>query len=201
MPRQQAEVARKSWSVRDVPRFSCSQCGMEWFFYRAVSPCCKQPTAAIYCVRCTLPSPPRTERCVHCGWPLVAFYGKDIQWALDRFANRLRQLEEQRAPDLVAFFPYCQWITVGDGVPGINGVRAEHAALHGVVFRWDDPLWEVFFPPTDKWCRCLVVGLTPGQVRKPRKEVMRFVRGEDDIPLVEPCDKPIERARRRRTST
>jgi len=201
VPREQAEVVRKSWSVRDVPRFSCSECEMEWFFYRSVSPCCKRPVSAIYCVRCTLPSPPRAERCLHCGWPLVEFYGKDKEAVGARVARRHQQLAGMRDREIIDFFPYFEWITIGDGVPGINGVRAEHAALHGVVFRWDDPLWEVFFPPTDEWCRCSVVGLTPGQVRKPRKEVMRFVRGEDDIPLVEPCDKPIERARRRRTST
>jgi len=113
-------------------------------------------------------------------------------------ARRIEALAATREPHIIEAFPYFEWLTVGNGVPGINGVRAEHAALHGLVFRWDDPLWELFYPPIDEWCRCNVVPMTPGQVRKVRgREVMRFVRGADNIPLVELCDEPMKDAPRR----
>lgn len=62
-------------------------------------------------------------------------------------------------------FPYWQYLTVGNGVAGVNGVRAEHAALHGLIFRSDDPFWDSHYPPWGFNCRCTVVALTPGQVK------------------------------------
>ena len=43
---------------------------------------------------------------------------------------------------------------------------AEHAALHGLVFKWDDPFWDSHTPPWDYGCRCYVVPLTEAQVRR-----------------------------------
>lgn len=62
-------------------------------------------------------------------------------------------------------FPYWQYLTVGNGTPGFRGVRDTHAALHGLVFRADDPFWDKHYPPWDYNCRCTVVALTPGQVK------------------------------------
>jgi SPP1 gp7 family putative phage head morphogenesis protein len=62
-------------------------------------------------------------------------------------------------------FPYWQYLTVGNGTPGVNGVRDEHARLHGLIFRSDDPFWDAHYPPWGFNCRCTVAALTPGQVR------------------------------------
>lgn len=69
-------------------------------------------------------------------------------------------------PEITAAFPWRQYLTVGNGTAGINGVRPEHAALHGLVFRWDDPFWDSHTPPWDYNCRCTFVALTDGQVRR-----------------------------------
>ncbi len=68
-------------------------------------------------------------------------------------------------PEITEAFPFRQYLTVGDGTPGVNGVRPEHAALHGKVFAWDDPFWDAHTPPWDWGCRCTFVALTAGQVR------------------------------------
>jgi len=77
-------------------------------------------------------------------------------------------------------FPYKQYLTVGNGTPGINGVRATHAALHGLVFRADDPFWRLHDPPWEWGCRCFTVVLTPGQVDARGVEVrdLNYVRTE-----------------------
>lgn len=62
-------------------------------------------------------------------------------------------------------FPYWQYLTVGNGTAGVNGVRAEHAALHGLIFRADDPFWDAHYPPWGFNCRCTVRALTPGEVQ------------------------------------
>lgn len=69
-------------------------------------------------------------------------------------------------PEIAAAFPYRQYLTVGNGVPGVRGVRPTHAALHGLVFRWDEPFWDSHTPPWDFNCRCTIRPLTAGQVRR-----------------------------------
>lgn len=67
-------------------------------------------------------------------------------------------------PEISEAFPFRQYLTVGNGVAGVNNVRAEHAALHGKVFAWDDPFWDEHTPPWGFNCRCTFVALTAGQV-------------------------------------
>lgn len=87
-----------------------------------------------------------------------------------------RELFEQETET----FPFWQYLTVGNGVPGVNGVRETHAALHGLIFRADDPFWDSHYPPWDFNCRCYVVALTPGQARGTGQELrsLGYVRRE-----------------------
>jgi len=73
-------------------------------------------------------------------------------------------------PSVSEAFPYRQYLTVGNGVAGINGVRPTHAALHGKIFAWDDPFWDWVHYPVGRGevaygCRCTFIALTPGQVK------------------------------------
>lgn len=59
-------------------------------------------------------------------------------------AGRLsQQLQVKRA------LPYWEYVTVRD-----SRVRDEHAALHGFLARWDDPVWKRIYPPNGYNCRC-----------------------------------------------
>ena len=64
-------------------------------------------------------------------------------------AGRYRELLDQ-----VDTRPYWQYLAVMDA-----RTRPEHAALNGKVFRWDDPIWKVIFPPNGYNCRCSVRAL------------------------------------------
>lgn len=57
--------------------------------------------------------------------------------------------------------PYWQYIAILDG-----RTRKSHAAMHGRVFRWDDPIWDKLYPPNDWGCRCRVRALTEAQVKQ-----------------------------------
>ncbi|RUA57242.1 phage minor head protein [Pseudomonas aeruginosa] len=57
--------------------------------------------------------------------------------------------------------PYWMYVAVMDGV-----TRPSHAALHGKVFRWDDPIWQHITPPNGYNCRCRIVALTEAAVRR-----------------------------------
>lgn len=60
----------------------------------------------------------------------------------------------------VADRPYWRYIAIMD-----SRTRPEHAALNGKVFRWDDPIWEIIWPPNGWGCRCRVVALTEAEFR------------------------------------
>jgi len=55
--------------------------------------------------------------------------------------------------------PYWMYIAVLD-----SKTRPEHRALHGRVFRWDDPIWKSIHPPNGWGCRCRIRALTAKQV-------------------------------------
>ncbi|CDL79734.1 phage head morphogenesis protein [Xenorhabdus cabanillasii] len=57
--------------------------------------------------------------------------------------------------------PYWQYIAIMD-----NRTRQSHAAMHGRVFRYDDPIWDKLYPPNDWGCRCRVRALTAAQVKR-----------------------------------
>lgn len=57
--------------------------------------------------------------------------------------------------------PYWMYIAVMDGV-----TRPSHAALHGKVFRWDDPIWQHITPPNGYNCRCRIVALSEAEVQR-----------------------------------
>lgn len=59
------------------------------------------------------------------------------------------------------FAPYFQYMCILD-----NRTRPEHKAMHGKVFRYDDPIWQTMYPPNGWNCRCFVNSLTPEDIKK-----------------------------------
>jgi|GEM_PF-6036573 len=57
--------------------------------------------------------------------------------------------------------PYWRYVAVMDG-----RTRPAHRALHGKVWRWDDPIWQVIFPPNGWGCRCRVQALSEEEFKR-----------------------------------
>ncbi|MGU3349954.1 phage head morphogenesis protein [Pseudomonas monsensis] len=57
--------------------------------------------------------------------------------------------------------PYWMYVAILDGK-----TRPSHRALHGQVFRHDDPIWSTIFPPNGFNCRCRVVALSEAAVKR-----------------------------------
>ena len=67
-----------------------------------------------------------------------------------RYAEQIANSDEQ---------PYWQYVAVQD-----SRTRPSHMALHGKVYRFDDPSWDTLYPPNGWGCRCRVRALSDFQL-------------------------------------
>lgn len=88
-------------------------------------------------------------------------------------AGRLRQM---RDPELLKTRPYWQYLHADTRVP--LEPRPEHVAWDGLVLMWNDPWWDVHFPPNDWLCSCGVRTLTRGDLKRLGKD------GPDSAPPI-----------------
>lgn len=62
-------------------------------------------------------------------------------------------------PSMLKVYPGYKYMTRNDSV-----VRPEHEELHGKIFRADDKIWLVIYPPNGWNCRCFVIQLDINEV-------------------------------------
>lgn len=83
---------------------------------------------------------------------LKTVYNTNLSVAYSRGRYESMKANAERRP----FWRYkCQFLP---------GSRDSHKALHGKIFRWDDPIWNTLFPPNDWGCQCEVEPLTAEEV-------------------------------------
>lgn len=87
-------------------------------------------------------------------WRLKTIYRTNLQVAY--MAGRERGMEE-----VAKARPYWQYIAVLD-----SRTRPAHRAMHGKIFRWNDPFWDKFYPPNDWGCRCRVKSLSEREMER-----------------------------------
>lgn len=73
--------------------------------------------------------------------------------------------------------PYWQYVAILD-----DRTRPRHRALAGRVFRWDDPVWRVIYPPNGYNCRCRVRPLSESDMER---EGLSLSRGEGRMETIE----------------
>ncbi|OOF59300.1 phage minor head protein [Rodentibacter myodis] len=71
--------------------------------------------------------------------------------------------------------PYWQYSAVND-----DRTRPSHSAMSGLVYRYDDPFWNVFYPPNGFNCRCSVIALAERDIAR-----RHLVVGESQERLIE----------------
>lgn len=87
-------------------------------------------------------------------WRLKTIYRTNMMTAYNVGRYKAQQ-------DNVDSRPYWMYVAVMDAK-----TRASHAAMHGRVFRYDDPIWDTHYPPCSFNCRCRVRALTEKQVQR-----------------------------------
>lgn len=71
--------------------------------------------------------------------------------------------KRRRTQEAATAFPWLMYVAVMDPT-----TRPSHAALNGLIWRKDDPVWKVICPPICLGCRCRTRALTDGQLRRER---------------------------------
>lgn len=74
-----------------------------------------------------------------------------------RYATQMDNVENR---------PYWEYVAIMD-----KSTRPEHAMLNGLVYRYDDPFWQSFYPPNGWNCRCRVVALSDYKVKKDKTTI------------------------------
>lgn len=105
---------------------------------------------------------PNSSKPVQLGspWRLKLIYDVNLQAGF-MAGRRARQLEN------VADRPYWMYVAVMD-----SRTRPHHRALHGRVFRHDDPFCSAFYPPNGYRCRCRMRALSADQVGDGKKQTL-----------------------------
>ncbi len=85
-------------------------------------------------------------------WRLKTIYRTNIQTAYmaGRWQALMANIDDR---------PYLQYVAVLD-----SRTRPTHRALHGKVFRYDDPFWRYLYPPNGWGCRCRVRALSQADI-------------------------------------
>ncbi len=62
-----------------------------------------------------------------------------------------------------------------------KNTRPEHAALNGLIRRWDDPFWKEWYPPNGFKCRCTVRSLSRAYLEAHNINVEKIGKGMPDM--------------------
>lgn len=81
-----------------------------------------------------------------------------------RTAHQAGRLKQMRDPDVVKQRPYWKYVHAETREP--KQPRDEHVALDGMVFAWDDPIWDFIFPPNGWKCSCGVITVSRAGLKR-----------------------------------
>lgn len=99
---------------------------------------------------------------------------KQVYWENMRSAQMAGKMAQLRKDVDIA--PYWQRIATMD-----KGTRPEHAAMHGMIRRYDDPFWDEHTPKDAFGCRCTVRSLSPEYLKNKGIDPEKLPQGAPDM--------------------
>ncbi|MBN3779956.1 phage head morphogenesis protein [Burkholderia sp. Ac-20345] len=123
---------------------------------------------------------PGTTRPVSYGTParLKLIYQQNVQTAY--MAGRYRGMMAA-----VDTHPYWQYTAVMD-----SRTRPAHAAMHGRIFRFDDPAWGVCYPPCGWNCRCRAIPMSAAEVQRLGLPIESAAGHIEEVPVLDKAGQP-----------
>ena len=101
------------------------------------------------------------------GWTGATPYRLDTIFRTNiQTAYMAGRYQQMNSPAVVETRPYWMYSAVKDG-----STRPSHKALDGMVRPHDDPIWDIWYPPNGFRCRCKVIALSPGALKRRGLEV------------------------------
>lgn len=113
------------------------------------------------------------------GWRTRVIYETNMRTSY--MAGRLKQM---RDPDVLKLRPYWEYLHGETRRPRFP--RPTHVALHGKIYRHDDPWWKKYFPPNDWLCSCGVRSRSLRDLKRMGKEGPDASPGELTVPVIDP---------------
>lgn len=109
---------------------------------------------------------PEKEVLLGSPWRLKTIYRTniDVAYAAGNYKAMVDNIKDR---------PYWMYNAVLD-----SNTRPSHRALHGKVFRADDPIWNKIYPPNDWNCRCSVIPLDDQDIEEMN---IKITKGSNEI--------------------
>lgn len=108
------------------------------------------------------------------GWKGLTPYRVDNIFRTNvQTAYMVGRYERMTDPDVVERRAYWMYDAVND-----RRTRPTHQAMDGLVFRYDHPFWDTWYPPNGYRCRCSVRTLSERDVQR------KGIKVEEDVPTM-----------------
>lgn len=103
-------------------------------------------------------------------WRLKNIYrvNKQVAYNVGRYKQQMENSDQR---------PWWRYVAVMD-----SRTRPSHAALNGRVFRYDDPIWDDFYPPNGWGCRCRVRALSDAALKR---RGLRYESSDGDLSRIQ----------------
>ena len=102
---------------------------------------------------------------------LKVIYDTNMQMAYSKGKYRQQKL-------IANMYPFCKYKQIQRATK-----RHDHSHLNGKIFKHDDPIWDLIYPPSGFGCKCSVVPIKDGSKAEQGSDYMQQVKDSGEFQL------------------